>query len=406
LLNKNILIITHALNVGGMEKSLNRYLIYLRNNDCKIDILLTEEKGSSFNYFSNNFNVIYIPNNYGSLVHLNRIRKCIKRLSPDIIISFHDKYFQALIPFLSSSIIKIVSLRNDDPYFYSLVSKNKNLINSFIVNNINIKEKLTKLVSPVPVFEIDNGIDTSQHIKLTGRLQFGFPLQLLFVGRFSHEKNVLLLPEILNECVNRKLGVFLTIIGDGPQRNELIRNINEKDFQTKVRIVGEIQYSEVIEYYRNSHILIFPSLYEGMSNVLLESLLEGCVPISNSLPGVKDKIIIDNKTGLLVNDNICSEYVDDIERLYNNKILWEGLSKNGIELIKGQFSEEKESKELIEAIKNSSFIGNHPRQSLFLSVSNIFSLINYKEFFPEFVKNIYRRLRHKSSPVRLYYHSI
>ena len=61
-----------------------------------------------------------------------------------------------------------------------------------------------------------------------------------------------------------------------------------------------IEYTNKIEnYYNISDIFLFPTLREGLPNVLLESMSSGLVSVATSLPGVTDWIIKNNYNGFI-----------------------------------------------------------------------------------------------------------
>ena len=139
-----ILVVAHALKFGGMERSIFRILEYLKSEGFDTRILLTEDKGEQYSLFAEKFDVNYIKySKWGSKIHLRNIRKSIIMYNPDFIISFYDKYLQSLLPFLPKEIKVLVTIRNDDPYFYKLVSINEEFVDGYFVNSLKIRNELS-----------------------------------------------------------------------------------------------------------------------------------------------------------------------------------------------------------------------------------------------------------------------
>ena len=82
----------------------------------------------------------------------------------------------------------------------------------------------------------------------------------------------------------------LVIIGSGKEKNTLINMINNKGLNEKVKIIGNIQKNELINYYRNAKLLIVASRDEGGPRVALEALhLE--IPVLSTNVGHMSKIL-------------------------------------------------------------------------------------------------------------------
>lgn len=90
-------------------------------------------------------------------------------------------------------------------------------------------------------------------------------MDLLFVGRFVEKKGI----QYLRECMDIP-GVRWTFIGKGPLSPEYwpISNMN-------FRVLGHLSPSKCIEFYRNSDLLVLPSVGEGFPLVVQESLACG-----------------------------------------------------------------------------------------------------------------------------------
>lgn len=98
-------------------------------------------------------------------------------------------------------------------------------------------------------------------------------LRVLFVGSLSARKG---LPYVL-EAV-KGLDVELTLIGSRPgsQCQPL-----EKALSTH-RYLGSIPRNRVLEEMRSHDVFAFPTLFEGLANVLLEAISQGLVPITTA----------------------------------------------------------------------------------------------------------------------------
>lgn len=122
----------------------------------------------------------------------------------------------------------------------------------------------------------------------------------LFVGRLSREKGV----QDLLAAWRSLPHIPLTIIGDGPERNDL-----EKQCPQHVRFIGHRNRPEVLAAMRSSAALIVPSLwYEGFPMTVVEAYASG-TPVFASRIGSLNEVIEDGVTGGLFNHGSPADIV-------------------------------------------------------------------------------------------------
>jgi len=111
------------------------------------------------------------------------------------------------------------------------------------------------------------------------------PLNLLYVGRLSHEKGPLILIKALKDF---SLQVNLTVVGDGElmeEARELAKGMNSISFKGFQK--------EPAKYFEGADALIMPSLREGMPLAALEAIGSG-LPVLASHTGELPTLIKDN----------------------------------------------------------------------------------------------------------------
>ncbi len=96
------------------------------------------------------------------------------------------------------------------------------------------------------------------------------PVRLVFVGRFSPQKNLLFLLEVLGKL--RDLDWRLDLVGDGPLRGELEELSRRLDVAARIHFHGWVTPEAATGVMRDSDILVMPSLSEGLSLVGLQAL--------------------------------------------------------------------------------------------------------------------------------------
>jgi len=385
-----VLIVTYALQKGGMEQSLKRLIVYLKEFNIYAEILLTEEKGEWFDDFTNLCKVTCIgTSKLGVVQHLFRIGRFINKGNFDILINICDKYSQTILPYIDNKIKVVSAIRLDDPYFYHLAATNYGFVDAYIVNSKKLCLSLSDTVRSKPIFLIENGIALPDQSFISNRVAIDSPLKLLFVGRITAQKGALLLPDIVGKCLDSNLDVQLTIIGDGEQRELLLAKISKNKLDHVICYKGYMPQQELCKWYMDNHVLLFPSIGEGLPNVLLEAQGYGCVPIANRLASITDVVINNNATGFLVENNDVKSYVDKIKLMADNPDLWMEFSKNSVKWIKDNFSFEKERNAYLRLINSLNYKKIEKKIFSQLSLAS-FRLLTLSDFIPEFIKVIKR----------------
>lgn len=114
------------------------------------------------------------------------------------------------------------------------------------------------------------------------------PVQLVYAGKLSNAKGV---PWFLRALAAIRLPEWqLHLVGSGSgEEKEYCLKLTEK-LGKKVIIHGALPQESLAKIFRQSHILVLPSFFEGLPLVILEGLASGCRIVATDLPGVKELI--------------------------------------------------------------------------------------------------------------------
>jgi len=155
-----------------------------------------------------------------------------------------------------------------------------------------------------------NWIDTNQFKlmkKNNGELN-----RVLFVGRFSREKNISLLFAALENT-----GIGIDLVGDGEQKLELIDIAKENNIDAN--FLGKFPNNSMPEIYNRYPVYILCSQYEGNPKTLLEAMACGSAVIGTNVSGIRD-IISNDVNGLLVSED-SSDISNAIKKLLADESL-------------------------------------------------------------------------------------
>lgn len=156
--------------------------------------------------------------------------------------------------------------------------------------------------------------------------------RILYVGRFSIEKNI---PILFQALVGTGIGVDL--VGDGDLRPKLQQLALRLELD--VNFLGIIPNDRMPEVYNRYPIYVLFSCYEGNPKTLLEAMACGATVIGTDVPGIRE-IIHHNKNGLLAPED-ASALRAAIQNPLADKTLRQKLGTNAYKYILNNNSMEK-----------------------------------------------------------------
>ena len=147
---------------------------------------------------------------------------------------------------------------------------------------------------------------------------------MIFVGRFSHQKDIGSLIRIW-EIVNRRHPDWqLNIYGGyGDEQDFFYERIKQKN----INIVVHEPTSDIIQKYKESSMLIMTSRYEPFGLVLPEAMSCGIPVVSFDCPYGPASIITEGKDGFLIADRDINGFADKICLLIDDVSLRQRMGK-------------------------------------------------------------------------------
>jgi alpha-1,6-mannosyltransferase len=140
---------------------------------------------------------------------------------------------------------------------------------------------------------------------------------LLYIGRLAKEKNTSRLFKAFQILDERRPNAFhLLVIGDGPQRRQLLRLQGQGSNVSWIRYCADP--GELAEYYRAADIFVHPGMQETFGLVALESQACGTPVLGIRGSSLKDVIFHDDSGW--ARENTDAAVADAIERFSENPL--------------------------------------------------------------------------------------
>lgn len=112
--------------------------------------------------------------------------------------------------------------------------------------------------------------------------------EVLFLGRLHRQKNLPLLLKAFAAVARDRPGARLRIVGSGPLGDALRRAVAASTAAGRIQL--DPWTDEPRTALQRSALFVLPSRSEGLSNALLEAMVEGCAIIATDVSGVRDAL--------------------------------------------------------------------------------------------------------------------
>jgi len=170
--------------------------------------------------------------------------------------------------------------------------------------------------------------------------------EILYVGSLIKRKGIDLL---LNALSKVEMPYHLSIIGNGIEKENLIKLASKYDIIDKVSFWGFLEGDDLRKKYAESTVFVLPTREDCYGLVVLEAMCAS-LPIvcSKYADGVYD-LIDDGKNGFIIDPYNEIEFSEAITTILKDKLLAQEFSNESSEKL-SQFSFKEVAKEIIKAL--------------------------------------------------------
>ena len=268
------------------------------------------------------------------------------------------KHVHAHFAWVTTDSARIISRLADIPYSFTAhaadiyylpdnleekIKEAKFILTCVKHNKVYIREKFGE-ESGAKVEVVYHGVDLD-----TFRLPADKPekvVDVLSIGRLVEKKGFNYLIEAISILTKKGIPMKCLIIGEGPEKTNLVNQINELGLVGIVDISGNRSQDQLPSIYAGSKIFCLPSIItdsgdrDGIPNVLAEAMAMGLPVISSDLPNISE-LIENKKNGMLVREKDAKMLAISIEKLLINKKMREVIGINARSRIEEKFDAKK-----------------------------------------------------------------
>ncbi len=158
---------------------------------------------------------------------------------------------------------------------------------------------------------------------------------VLFVGRLTAQKNLLLWLDVASDILADLPETQFAIAGSGEMEGQLRQIITERGQTHRIHMLGPVGHTRLPDLYAAADIFLLSSHYEGSPRVVLEAAFAG-VPTVSTRSGLED-LIEDQKSGFLINLGDREGLVSATKRLLLDSALRAHLGREAQQSCEAQF---------------------------------------------------------------------
>lgn len=206
--------------------------------------------------------------------------------------------------------------------YYMIRKMTLNKLDKYVLLNNSMQSNLLN------IYNLKNTCVIENPNQINSKISKGNNNTVIAVGRLTEQKQFNKLIDIWKKVSETNPTWKLKIIGDGPLKNELNKQIAYYGLESTVCIKN---FNDNIEEdYYNADILAMTSKYEGFGLVLVESQSCGVPTIAFDCQFGPKNIINNGEDGYLISNNDSDEFANKLEILMKDKVLRNKLSEKAI----------------------------------------------------------------------------
>lgn len=347
---RKVLFVIDTLQLGGAEQSLLANSSRFVNTDSVICHLYPGEAlKPKFIEYGKKVYSLNIKKKYGFAEAYRQLKKIVRDEKPDLIVAYLTRSELVARMVGRKSHVPVIGTFVNDLYtpsynqhlswkaqklvgFFKILNRyTSRYCVGFVANSMAIKEaNAVHLNIPPAKIEVINRGRDSFKIKRRppGNEPSNRPVNFVNVSRLFTVKGHRQLILGFKIFTEQYPDATLTIVGDGPLKNELQHLITNNNLDSKITLLGARK--DVPEILADYDCFVFPSIMEGFSGALVEALFAELPILATDIPQ-NQEIVTHLKTGYVFGTESAEEIAKSMLWFKNNMPLAYELAANGYE---------------------------------------------------------------------------
>lgn len=199
-----------------------------------------------------------------------------------------------------------------------------------------VKGLYAKMFDVEKIITIPLGIDADL-FKPSKKPSFKEHYEILFAGYLYKLKGLEFLIKAFHIIAQERKDVRLRVVGDGPQKQQLIKLAQKLKIDDKIIFQGFVPYNKMPQYYQQCDIFCFPTLGEPFGKAVIEAMACAKPVVASNVGGPKE-IIQNKKTGILVQSANPKILAQEILNLLNDEKTMKTIGVNARKTVLQKYS--------------------------------------------------------------------
>jgi glycosyltransferase involved in cell wall biosynthesis len=160
----------------------------------------------------------------------------------------------------------------------------------------------------LPIGTVKSELENLLNISLGGKYLIGS------IGRLAYPKNYEFLIGVFPKILEIKQNAVLIIIGGGPEKQKYQELIDKSGLGSSIFLAGAI--NDAFRYLKSFDLFVLPSIYEGLSLTLIETLAAGRPILASRVGGNQE--LLENSPDQLYELNNQTDFLEKFKQLVND----------------------------------------------------------------------------------------
>lgn len=253
----------------------------------------------------------------------------LEEQAPCVYLPVCDFRHSCVSPKLSSRVSVVGSIQGDDPIHYEHVARLGASWDAVACVSAACAERVRSLDGQLGdrVALIPNAVAVPASPPRRSRRPDEI-LRVIYHGVLNTwQKRILDLPQIIERLLALGVPVELTILGAGPQQDELRSACARYVERGLVHFRGIVPNDEVPGILARHDAYLLTSRFEGMPHAMLEAMAQGCVPVVSDVASGVGEVIVNDRNGFRVSIGDVAGFADRLAQLARDPALAEQLGR-------------------------------------------------------------------------------
>jgi glycosyltransferase involved in cell wall biosynthesis len=192
--------------------------------------------------------------------------------------------------------------------------------NISITNHVLERQSLPRSTAIYYGIEDSAPLSSETYVRRSGKLSFAY------LGRLVAEKGIPIFLESVRLLKEEGFVFDIKLVGEGPQRAEIERLIQEKQIQDSVTITGFLTGNALHEMMQRVAVVVMPSVWEETAGLAaIEQMMRGRLVIASKIGGLAEVV---GEAGLLSPPGDPIALAECMKKVIQNPALIETFGKN------------------------------------------------------------------------------